>query len=123
MQSCVARANAAAVACSGPVPLPSPFASQQEQVHRLVWISHPLQSEGRCATWVQLLYINAGALQGTHAAHSMAIRTSRREVMAGPCEVQVTGRKSGKDSSGIAPSPFACENVQGPFSSPPPSAA
>ena len=53
------------------------------------------------------------------------MQTSRREVRAGPCEVQATGvgRVSAKDSSGIAPSPFACENVQGPFSSPPPSAA
>ena len=47
MAPCVARANANAVACSGPVPLPSPFASQQEQVHRLVWISTPLHCE-RC---------------------------------------------------------------------------
>ena len=45
-KSCIGKASAAAVACSGPVPLPSPFASQQEQVHRLVWHSAPSHPEG-----------------------------------------------------------------------------
>ena len=64
-RSCIAGANAAAAACSGPVPLPSPFASQQEQVHRLVCISTISHSEG--LPWAEILSINASTLQSTHA--------------------------------------------------------